>query len=86
MTINIQVLAGWITALSVIGGVIFSAVKFLQKINCMDKKLDDIMIEQRHIAKGTLASLKGLKEQGSNGPVAEALEELENHIFEQAHK
>lgn len=86
MIVDIGALAAWIAALGVIGGVVVSAVKFMQKINCMDKKLDNIMVEQKHIAKGTLASLKGLKQQGSNGPVMEALEELEKHIFEQAHE
>ncbi len=86
MVVDIGALAGWITALSVIGGLILAVVKFMQKINRMDAKLDSIMLEQEHIAKGTLAALKGLKEQGCNGPVTIALQELEDHIFRQAHK
>ena len=86
MTIDVGQLAQWVGALGVIGGVVVGVIKFVQKINRMDKKLDSIMTEQKHIAKGTLAALKGLKEQGCNGPVTEALGELENHIFEHAHE
>jgi hypothetical protein len=84
--VDIFKLAQWLGALSVIGGVALGIVKFFKKLSRMDEKLDTIMAEQRHIAKGTIAALKGLKEQGCNGPVSEALEELEQHIFEQAHK
>lgn len=86
MTVDIGALAQWIGALGVIGGVAVGIAKFFRKLTRMDTKLDTIMTEQRHIAKGTLAALKGLKEQGCNGPVTEALSELEAHIFEQAHK
>ena len=86
MIVDFGLLAQWIGALTVIGGVVVGVIKFVQKINRMDKKLDSIMTEQKHIAKGTLAALKGLKEQGCNGPVTEALGELENHIFEHAHE
>jgi len=33
-----------------------------------------------------LACLMGLKEQGCNGPVTEAINQLEKHINKQAHK
>jgi len=34
----------------------------------------------------SLACLKGLHEQGCNGPVTHAIEEIEEHINKQAHK
>lgn len=34
---------------------------------------------------GTLACLKGLKEQGCNGPVTEAIGKIEKHINQSAH-
>ena len=86
MMIDIEALARWIEALLVIGGVAVGFMKFFNKLSRMDKKLDAIMLEQSHIAKGTLAALRGLKEQGCNGSVSGALSELEEHIFEQAHK
>ncbi len=35
---------------------------------------------------GVLACLKGLKEQGCNGPVTEAVNKIEKHINTKAHK
>ena len=86
MMVDIGAVAQWIGALAAIGGVAMGIVRFFRKLTRMDKKLDMIVSEQRHIAKGTLAALKGLKEQGCNGPVTDALSELEEHIFNQAHK
>ena len=42
--------------------------------------------EQSILTKGVLACLKGLKEQGCNGPVTEAIKQIEDHINEEAHK
>ena len=86
MVVDVGVIAQWLGALGVMGGFVLAIFKFIQKLTMMDCKLDAIMSEQQHIAKGTLAALKGLKEQGCNGPVTEALKELEEHIFQQAHK
>lgn len=35
---------------------------------------------------GILACLKGLKEQGCNGPVTEAINEIEKHMNKKAHE
>ena len=35
---------------------------------------------------GVLACLKGLKEQGCNGPVTEAIQTIEKHLNVEAHK
>lgn len=35
---------------------------------------------------GVLACLKGLKEQGCNGPVTKAINDLEKHLNKSAHK
>lgn len=42
--------------------------------------------EQTLLTYGILACLKGLKEQGCNGPVTKAINEIEKHLNEQAHK
>lgn len=86
MVVDVGALAEWATALGIVGSVLVGLIKFLQKITSIDAKLDSIKQEQRFITKGTLASLKGLKEQGCNGPVTEALEELDEYILKQAHK
>ena len=42
--------------------------------------------EQTIICYGVLAALKGLSEQGCNGPVTEAINKIEKHLNVQAHK
>lgn len=42
--------------------------------------------EQTLIVYGLLACLKGLKEQGCNGPVTEAINKIEKHLNQEAHK
>jgi hypothetical protein len=42
--------------------------------------------EQRLIVYGVLACLKGLSEQGCNGPVTEAINKIEKHLNEKAHQ
>lgn len=42
--------------------------------------------EQTLIIYGLLACLKGLKEQGCNGPVTEAIDKIEKHINIKAHE
>ena len=42
--------------------------------------------EQTVLTHGVLACLKGLKEQGCDGPVTEAIEQIEDFINKRAHK
>lgn len=42
--------------------------------------------EQTLLVYGVLACLKGLREQGCNGPVTEAIGKFEKHLNEKAHK
>ena len=42
--------------------------------------------EQTLLTYGVLACLKGLKEQGCNGPVTEAIGKIEKHINVKAHQ
>lgn len=61
--------------------------KKIDSLKCdTDEKLRQIQTEQTLIVYGVLASLKGLKEQGCNGPVTEAIAKLEKHLNIQAHK
>ena len=46
----------------------------------------DVKQEQRLIVYGVLACLKGLSEQGCNGPVTEAIHKIEQHLNEKAHQ
>lgn len=74
-----------LTALGVIGGVILWCVKFVQRSRRQNEELKAIRKEQTLICYGLLACLKGLKEQGCNGPVTEAMNRLEEYLNQAAH-
>lgn len=75
-----------VSAAAVIGGLIFAIVKWFRKQNRQDEEIEDLRNEQTLICYGVLAALKGLKEQGCNGPVTEAINKIEKHLNVQAHK
>ena len=83
---NITAVAGVITALGVIFGLIFAVYKWYLKQEKQDKDIKAIKEEQFLLTQGVLACLKGLKEQGCDGPVTTAIKQLETHINKQAHK
>lgn len=89
-------IAGLIGALAVIAGALIAAYKFSQRpkelqarIARMEKVHEEdirkINEEQCLNTYGLLACLKGLKEQGCNGPVTEAINKIEKHLNKQAH-
>ena len=79
-------LAAVITALGVIGGVVLWFFRFIQRNDRQDKELAAIRKEQTVICYGILACLRGLEEQGCDGPVHEALDKLEKHLNKAAHE
>lgn len=78
-------LAELLTALGVIGGVILWCFKFVQRSRKQNEELRAIRREQTLICYGLLACLQGLKEQGCNGPVTEAMNRMEDHLNQAAH-
>lgn len=89
VTINAALIlqtAAVLTALGGIGGVIVWCIKFVDRQRRQDRELSDIRKEQILICYGVLACLKGLKEQGCNGPVTAALDKLERHLNQAAHE
>lgn len=48
--------------------------------------MNDIKREQTLMVYGLLACLKGLREQGCNGPVTEAINKIERHLNQKAHE
>ena len=74
-----------LAALGGIGGVVVWCIKFVDRQKKQDKELAAIRKEQTLICYGVLACLKGLKEQGCNGPVTEAMNRLEEHLNQAAH-
>ena len=59
-------------------------IKSLRDIHISD--MDHMKEEQTLIVYGLLACLKGLKEQGCNGPVCEAIVKIEKHLNKRAHE
>ena len=82
----ISTVAGVITALGVIFGLIFAVYKWYLKQEKQDTDIKAIKEEQFLLTQGVLACLKGLKEQGCDGPVTTAIKQLETHINKQAPK
>lgn len=78
-------LASLLGALGVLGGLVVWCVKFVERQKRQDRELAAIRREQTLICYGILACLKGLKEQGCNGPVSDALSKLEKHLNQAAH-
>ena len=86
MEVNITALAATITALGVVFGAVFGIYRWFLKQERQDKDIKSIKEEQSVLVHGVLACLQGLREQGCNGPVTAAIEQIENHINKQAHK
>jgi predicted histidine transporter YuiF (NhaC family) len=82
----ITTVAGVITALGVIFGLVFALYRWYLKQEKQDKDIKEIKEEQILMTQGVLACLKGLQEQGCDGPVTLAITKLENHLNKQAHK
>ena len=62
------------------------AVRWVDRQKKQDAELEDIKAEQTLLTYGVLACLKGLKEQGCNGPVTEAINKIEKHLNKKAHE
>ena len=86
MSSSIITIASVITALGVILGVVLAVHKWYLKNEKQDSDIKAIKEEQTILTKGVLACLKGLKEQGCDGPVTTAISDIEEHLNKQAHK
>lgn len=93
---TIITIASVLGALTAIGALAYKAVKWFQQQQKQTKDIEELREqEQRDIQElkdemclityAVLACLKGLKEQGCNGPVTEAIEKMEKHINQKAH-
>jgi hypothetical protein len=82
----IVIIASVITALGTIIGCFTTIHKWVLRQNKQDEDIKSIKEEQKILTTGVLACLKGLKEQGCDGPVTIAITEIENHLNKEAHK
>ncbi len=62
------------------------AYTWIQKQQRQDADIQAIKDEQGLLTCGVLACLKGLREQGCNGPVTEAIGKIEKHLNRKAHE
>lgn len=88
--------ASIIGALTAIGAVIYKIIKWFQQQEKQTKDIEKLKKQEQQdiqelkdemclITYAVLACLKGLKEQGCNGPVTEAIGKMEKHINQKAH-
>lgn len=89
---NIITAAAVITAVVTILGRYNKLYDFIKRQEEQDKEIKntqeqilEIQKEQEVLTYGILACLKGLKEQGCNGPVSDAINKIEKHLNEKAH-
>lgn len=81
-----------VTVAAVIGAIVAivayfaKAVRWVDRQKKQDKELAAIKEEQTILTYGVLACLKGLKEQGCNGPVTDAIDRIEKHLNKKAHE
>ena len=89
--------AGVVTALGVLIGVLVKLVRWVDKQKVQDIRINDlegkhdadmkeIREETQMLMYGILSCLKGLQEQGCNGPVTEAVNKLEKYLNAKAHE
>ncbi len=78
--------ASVISSLVVICSALIAVIRWFQRQAEQDKEIEQIQDEQAVLTYGVLACLKGLKEQGCDGPVTEAINKIEKHINQAAHK
>lgn len=75
-----------ITAIISIFAVIFAVYRWYLRQNQQDRDIAKTKEEQCILTYGVLACLKGLKEQGCNGPVTEAINKIEKYLNQHAHE
>ena len=83
---TIIAIAAVLGALATIGAAGYKVVKWFQKQEKQTKDIEELNEELCLLTYAILACLKGLKEQGCNGPVTEAIGKVEKHINQKAHR
>lgn len=82
---TINAVAKLIGSLGIIGGVLITAYKYVERDKKQSKLIKDIQTEQTLLCYGIKACLQGLAEQGCDGPVHDALDKLDKHLNQKAH-
>ncbi len=74
-----------ITAVATIIKYVSRGFKWVETQNEQEKEIKAIKEEQQLLTFGILACLKGLREQGCDGAVTDAINKMEKHLNERAH-
>lgn len=74
-----------IAAIIAILVIVRKTVTWIQAQEKQTADIQAIMAEQCLLTYAVLACLKGLKEQGCDGPVEDAIDKVEKHINQKAH-
>lgn len=83
---SIVTAAAVVAAILALIGYYNKAYSWYKKQQAQDEDIKAIKSEQTLLTYGVLACLKGMKEQGCNGPVTEAINKIEKHINQKAHE
>lgn len=89
MTVSIEGIITCSAVLAAAGAILGYYNKLLhwvERQNRQDRAIAELRQEQTLLTYGVLACLKGLKEQGCNGPVTHAIDKIEKHLNEKAHE
>ena len=89
MTIDMQNLITLAAMLGAAAALVGYGARFFgwfERQKRQDADIAAIKSEQCLLIFGVLACLKGLKEQGCNGPVSEAIQKIEKHLNQEAHR
>ncbi len=85
-TQNLITLAAMVGAAAALLGYGTRLLSWFQRQKQQDADISSLKSEQCLLIFGVLACLKGLKEQGCNGPVTEAIQKIEKHLNIEAHR
>ena len=94
---TIATICGVITGIAAVAGLGWKLFKWVDHQKEQDHAIEELKHEtdarqhacakeQALIVYGVLACLKGLREQGCNGPVTKAINDIEKHINQRAHE
>lgn len=85
-TDTIVAAAAVLSAVVAIFGIIFAVYRWYLRQNAQDEDIKALKEEQSILTVGVLACLKGLSKQGCDGPVTEAINQIELYLNARAHK
>lgn len=85
-TDSIVTIAAVLSAVIAIFGAVFAIYRWYLKQGKQDDDIKALKEELAILTDGVLACLKGLSEQGCDGPVTKAIGKLEEYINKRAHE